>query len=78
MLTKVKDSILFESFKDLCNFPLSGSSELFPREAVEKATEKSSWVLHYEAIDTEKTAKKLHFSELSCFQQSLKRPSQQT
>ena len=46
VLTKVKDSISFESFMDLPDSPLSGSTELFPKEAVEKAIEKSSRVLH--------------------------------
>ena len=50
VLTKVKDSIPFEFFVDLRNFPLSGSTELFPREAVKKAIEKSSRVLYNEAI----------------------------
>ena len=48
--TKVKDDIPFESFMDLRNAPLSGSSELFPKEAVEKAIEKSSQVFHDKAI----------------------------
>ena len=47
--TKVKDNI-FESFMDLRNAPLSGSSEFFPKDAVEKAIEKSVRVLHNEAI----------------------------
>ena len=44
VLTKVKDSISFESFMDLRNLPLSGFSKLFPTEAIEKAIEKLSHV----------------------------------
>ena len=58
VLTKVKDSISFESFMDHRNSLLSGSSELFPAEAVEKATEKSSLVLHDEVIRKAMTAEK--------------------
>ena len=51
VLTKVKNSVSLESFMDLHNSPLLGSSELFPREAVEKAIKKSFRVLHDEAIN---------------------------
>ena len=50
VLAKVNDSIFFESFMDLCNDRLSASTELFPSEDLEKAVEKSSQVLHDEAI----------------------------
>ena len=43
---KLKDSMSFESSMDLRNTPLLGSSELFPKEALEK----SNRVLHNEAI----------------------------
>ena len=50
VLTKVKDSISFGSFMDLCSSPLSCSTELSPREPVEKAIEKSPRILNNEAI----------------------------
>ena len=40
----------FESFKDLSIALLSGSSKLFPKEALEKAVECSNHVLHDETI----------------------------
>ena len=62
------DNMSFESLMDLRNIPLLGSSELFPKETLEKAVEKSSRVLHDEAIWKAvslgklamKSAKKLH------------------
>ena len=59
----------FESFTKLCNAPLSGSTDLFPQDAVERAMENSSHVLHDEAIrkvvtmekGQKKCAKKLQF-----------------
>ena len=73
VLAKVKDSISFESFMDLRNARLSNSIELFRADILEKAVEKSSRVLHdeviHKAVAQEKTqhksAKKLHFSQLS-------------
>ena len=70
ILTKVKGSISFESFMDLHNSPFSESTELFLKEAVEKAVEKSSRVLHdrviQKAVSAENLAqeatKHLHFS----------------
>ena len=47
---EVKDNINFESFMELCNAPLSSSTELFPCGALERAVEKSSWVLHDDAV----------------------------
>ena len=50
VLTKVKNSISFESFMDLRNSHLFRSTELFPKEAAERAIEKSFWVPHDQAI----------------------------
>ena len=80
VLTSVRDNISFELFMDLRNILLTGSSELFPKEAVEKAIEKSSQVLHDEAIrkavSQDKLAKKfmkqLKFSQSSWQLQSSK------
>ena len=47
---KVKDLISFKSFMDLRTARLSDSSKLFPVEILEEAVEKSSRVLHDEAI----------------------------
>ena len=77
VLAKVKDSISFESFMDLSNDKLSGSTELFLGDILEKAVEKSSWVLHDEdipkAVSADKpprtSVKKLHFSQSSRQQQ---------
>ena len=77
VLTKVKDSICFESFMDLCNAKLSGFTELFLFEVLEKAVEKSSRVLPDVAIrkaasadkPQQKSAKMLHFSQPSPKQQ---------
>ena len=63
---------------DLLNLHLSGSSELFPAEAMEK----SSHILHNEAIrkavsaekPTCKSSKKLHFSQSTRPWQAAKRP----
>ena len=74
------------SLMNLHSSPLLVSTELFSRVAVEKAIEKSSRVLHDEAIQkavaTEKLARKmvkrLHFSQFSCLEQSSKHPSQET
>ena len=76
VLAKVKDSISFESFTKLRNAKLSLSAELFAAEAVEK----SSHVLHDEAIRkavsaeklAHKSAKKLYFSQPSQQQQQAK------
>ena len=65
VLTKVKDSIPFESFMDLRSSPLIGSSELFPADAIEKAVEKPAC----------KYSKKLHFSRSTRPQQAAKHPS---
>ena len=46
MLDKIEDNISFKLFMDLWNDLLLGSSELFPKEAVEKAVEKSNRVFH--------------------------------
>ena len=56
---------------DFRNSTLSGSSELFPAEAIEKAVAKSSRVLYDEAVRkavsaeklAHKSSKKLHFSQ---------------
>ena len=50
VLTKVKDNISFVSFMDLHNSPLSRATELFSKDAVERAVEKSSRGLHGKAI----------------------------
>ena len=50
VLAKVKDSISFESFMDLRNARLSSSTELFPADVLERAVERSSRILHDEAI----------------------------
>ena len=50
VLAKIKDDISFESFIDLRNSALTGLTDLFPKDAVEKAIVKSSRVLHDEAI----------------------------
>ena len=50
VLAKVKDSILFESFKDLHNAELSSGSDLFLADILEKTVERSSKVLHDKAI----------------------------
>ena len=62
VLTKVKDSISFESFMDLRIAKLSSGSDLFPTDVLEKAVEKSSKVLHDEtmqkAVSSDKPASK--------------------
>ena len=66
---------------DLRNASLSGSSELFPKDAVEK----SSWVLHDETIykaialkkPAKKSTKKLQFSKLAWQSKTLKHPGSQ-
>ena len=81
MLAKVKDSISFGSFMDLQNAKLSSGTELFPAAVLEKAMERSSKVLHDEAIwkavalDNPQKGKKLHFSQSSRQQQQSKRSS---
>ena len=73
ILGKIKDDISFESFMDLRNSLFSGSAELFPKETVEKAIEKSSHILHDMAIrkamsqnrPAKKHAKQLQFSQFS-------------
>ena len=65
---------------------MSGSTELFTKETVEKATEKSSRVLHDEAIrkavfldnPSNKSTKRLQFPQSSHHQQTLKRLGQQS
>ena len=55
---------------DLCNASLSGSYELFPRGALERAAETSSCILHHEAVrkavsldmPPKKPVKRLQFS----------------
>ena len=77
VLVKVQDSVSFKSFMDLWSAELSGSAELFPEDALEKAVEKLSWIFHDEAIHKavsadephQKLAKKLHFLQSSCQQQ---------
>ena len=86
VLIQVKDNILFESFKDLRNSPLYGSMKLFPMDAVELAIEKSSRVLHEEAIwkavsldkPAEKSNKWLQFSQYSRHQRASKRLARQS
>ena len=79
---KVKDSISFQFFMDLCNVKLSSGSDLFPADVLEKAVEKSSKILHDEAIQKvvscDKFAskrKKLDFSQPSRQQQQPKSSS---
>ena len=50
VVTKVKDSISFESFVDFRSARLSNSTKLFPSDILETMVEKSSTVLHDEAI----------------------------
>ena len=50
VLAKVKDSYLLRVFMDLCNAWLSSSTKLFSADVLEKAVERSSKVLHDEAI----------------------------
>ena len=50
VLAKVKVSVSFESFMDLRNAMISSRTELFPADVLDKAIEKSSKVLHDEAI----------------------------
>ena len=67
---------------DLRNSKLSGSAELFPADILERTVEKSSRVLHDEAIGkavtvdkpARKLTKKLQFSQSSHQQQQPKRP----
>ena len=80
VLAKVKDPI---SFMDLRNARLSNSTKPFPVDILEKEVERSSKVLHDEAIhkamSQEKPqykVKKLHFSQPSCQQQQQKQPQQ--
>ena len=78
---ETEDDIPFKSSIDLCNAPLSGSSGPFLREALEKAVEKSSRVLHDKAIKksmtqekpSKKPAKEIQFSQLAHQTQSVKR-----
>ena len=80
VLAKVKDPMSFESYKDRWNSKVSSGEELFPAEVLEKAVEKSSKVLHDEAIRKAGTCnrpstrgKKLHFSTMPCQQQCSRR-----
>ena len=69
VLVKVKDNIS-ESFTDLRNSPLSGSSELFHKDAVEKAIVKAGCDLHDEAIRRVVTVEQLskkHLKHLQLF-----------
>ena len=50
VLTKVKYAVSFESFMDLRNSTISMGEELFLTDVLDKAIEKSSKVLHAEAI----------------------------
>ena len=50
VLAKVKDSMSSESFMGLRNAKVSAGTKLFPAEVLDKAVEKSSKVLHDEAI----------------------------
>ena len=86
ILAKVKDNILFESFMDLQNSPLSGSSELFPKDAAEKTIVKASRVSHDKAVrmaviienPSKKPQKLLQFSESAKQSQSSKHSSHQS
>ena len=76
VLTKVKYSMSFKSFMDLRNSKISMGGELFPTDVLDKAIEKSSKVLHDEAIRKAVThdkpsahGKKLHFSTMPRKQQ---------
>ena len=76
----------FNPFMDLHNAPLSGSLELLRKEALEKAVEHSSCVLHGEVIwkvvmiekPLKKPAKHLQFSQSVCLTQSAKRSGPQS
>ena len=79
VLAKVKDFMSFESFMVMRNAKLSLGADLFPAKVLDKAVEKSSKVLHFEAIwkavSLDKPAsrgKKLHFPQPSHLQQSKK------
>ena len=50
ILVKVKDSMSFESFMDLRNSSISTGDKLFPTDVLKQAIEKTSKVLHDEAI----------------------------
>ena len=69
VLAKVTGSLSFESFMNLRNSKISTGEKLFPTDVLDKAIEKSSKVLHDEAIRKAVTrdkpstlGKKLHFS----------------
>ena len=79
VLAKVKDSISFESFMDLHNARLSNSTELFPADILEKAVERSSKVLHNEAIRKAEVQEKPQHKgmKLHFLQQSRQQPPPQ-
>ena len=66
----------FDSFMDLHNAPLSQSAQLFLREALKKALERSSHVLYDEAIRKavamDEPKKRLQFSQAAHLAQSVK------
>ena len=73
VLAKLKDSISFESFKDLRNARPSNSNKLFLADILKKPVERFLKVLYDEAIrkamaqaKPQHKAKKLHFSQPSC------------
>ena len=69
LMGKVKDDVSLESFMEVHNALLSCLTELFLPGVLERAAEKSSWVLHDEAImeavtmekKQQKPSKKLQF-----------------
>ena len=50
VLGKLKDNVSFDSVMELCNTAPSSSYDLFPRDSLDKVVEKSSRILHEEAI----------------------------
>ena len=71
VLSKVKDNISIKSSTELRSAPLSNSTEQSPWGALERASEKSSYVLHDEVIckavlidsGQKKPAKRLQFTQ---------------
>ena len=80
ILGKLRDKVSFNSFMELRNASLSGSLDFFPRNSSDKAVEKSSLVLHDEAVrkavtlekPPKKLVKKIQFSQESWQSQSAK------
>ena len=74
VLAKIKDNISFKYFMDLCNSPLSGSSEHISKDTVEKAVVKATHVLRDEAVRKAVTQDKPTKEPQKCLQflQSMK------